>query len=154
VKSFFILAALLFVTSLSYGQQGTQVVGIDVRAIDVLAIGGSVSLTIDSATPGQDPEPAFGSGIYSYMTNGINRKISARMDEALPEGLSLFVTMEAPQGATSAGRTALGLQDVDLVTGISRRASGGLEIAYEAVATARAEPGNMTRVITYTMTAN
>ena len=151
-----LLAFALLTTSAAYAQSNvaTQQVSINVSEIAVIAVTGNVSMTINQATAGQAPDAATASGTYALTSNGTDKKISAELDSDMPTGLSLYATMAAPSGATSAGKVELSDSSADLVTSITQVRGTGLSLAYEAVATVDADPDNVTRTVTYTITNN
>ena len=151
----FALLALAFVSTASaQSNKASQLVSIDVAQISVIAVQGEINMTIASATAGQAPDAAAASATYAVTTNGKNQKISAQLDRAMPTGLTLFATMEAPSKAKSNGKVELTNKSADLVTKISNTNQSGLSLAYEAVATVDATPDNVKRTVTYTITSN
>jgi len=157
MKRFFALALIALATSSAAFAQAnvaSQQVAINVAEINVIAVNGTINMTINSATAGQAPDPATANATYALTSNGTDKKISAELDSAMPTGLSLFATMAAPTGATSAGKVQLSDSASDLVTSITQVRGSGLSLAYEAVATVDATPDNVTRTVTYTITNN
>lgn len=157
MKRFFSLAlASLLFTSVAFAQSNasTQQVSINVEEIDVISISGSVNMTINQATAGQAPDAATASATYSVTTNGKNRKISAELDQDMPEGLTLFAEMSAPGDSKSKGKVELGNKSKDLVHKLTKVNAAGLALNYEAVATVDADPDNVVRTVTYTITNN
>ena len=154
MKRFFTLFALaLIASSTAFAQSNvaTQQVSINVSEIAIIAVQGSVSMTINQATAGQTPDAATASATYAVTTNGTQKKITAELDSDMPTGLTLNATMAAPSGASSAGKTTLSSSAVDLVTKVR---GNGLSLAYEAIATVDADPENVSRTVTYTITNN
>lgn len=151
-----LLAFALLTTTAAYAQSNvaTQQVSINVSEIAVIAVTGNVSMTINQATAGQAPDAATASATYAVTTNGTQKKITAELDQDMPNGLTLNATMAAPSGASTAGKTALSSDAVDLVTNVTKVRGSGLSLAYEAVATVDADPDNVTRTVTYTITNN
>jgi len=157
MKRFFSLAlASLFFAGASFAQSNvaSQQVAINVAEISVIAVHGTVSMTINSAVAGQAPDPATASATFDVTTNAKNQKISAELDQDMPEGLSLYATMGAPSEAKSNGKVKLSDKSVDLVKQISQVRASGLSLSYEAVATVDADPDNVVRTVTYTITKN
>lgn len=155
MKRFFSLAiASLLLTSASFAQSNasTQQVSINVEEIDVIAITGSVNMTINQATAGQAPDAATATASYSVTTNGKNRKISAELDQDMPDGLTLYAEMSAPGDSKSKGKVELSDKSKDLVHKLTKVNASGLSLAYEAVATVDADPDNVVRTVTYTIT--
>lgn len=151
------LAAIGMVAAAStmQAQTATQDVTIQVNAISRIAVtGGAQSLTITTATAGSEPTAATATVNWAITTNQTNQKVTASLDAALPANVTLSVNMAQPTGATSAGSQALGTTAVDLVTGISTLAQGGLGLTYTLAATAAAGVvASTTRTVTYTITA-
>ncbi|MDA0874614.1 MAG: hypothetical protein O3C45_06065 [Bacteroidetes bacterium] len=157
MKRFFSLAfASLFFAGFAFGQANvsTQQVSIRVQDIAVIAVQGDVNMTINAATAGQAPDAATASATWALTTNGKNMKISAELDQDMPDGLTLFAEMGAPNGAKSKGKTALSGKGKDLLSNITKVNASGLSLSYEAVATVEADVENVVRTVTYTITKN
>ena len=107
-------------SALAQTNVASQQVSVNVSEIAVIAMHGNINLTINTATAGQEPEPATAASTYDVSTNGSNKKISAQLDTNMPKDLKLFATMAAPNSATSTGRKELKDTSVDLVTGITK----------------------------------
>lgn len=140
-------------TSLAQSSSEGHTVTMEVAAINVLAITGNVTLTIDQATPGSDPDPVSGSASYAVTTNESAKKIVAAIDTDLPANMSLVVDAAAPTGATGSTDVALSTTGADVVTGMSTIAESGLGLDYTFSATAAA--GKLTSAgytVTYTIT--
>ena len=135
-------------------QTATQVVTFQVDAINVVAVAGAPALTVMTAVPGSQPTSATSAGAtWSVTTNQTGAKVTASLDVAMPVGLVLTTTLSAPAGATSLGAVSLGIAAVDVVTGITRIASGGLGLTYTLSADVSAGViAATTRTITYTIT--
>jgi hypothetical protein len=152
-----ILTLALFTTAAAWAQPNvaSQNVNITVNEVSVITVtGGLVSLTIDTAVAGEDPQPATDDVTYNVSTNGTDKKITAALDSDMPAGITLSAEMTAPTGAGSAGALALSSTAVDLVTGISTLRANGLGLSYTAEATLDAAPGSTSRTVTYTITDN
>ncbi len=147
--------ALLGAASAAQAQTATQNVTIQVNAINQIAItGGSPSLIVSTATAGSNPTDATAAVSWAITTNQINQKVTASINAAMPANVSLAVNLVAPTGATSASSQTLSTSAVDLVTGISTLAEGGLSATYTLSATAAAGVvASTTRTVTYTVTA-
>lgn len=158
VKTLKILAiAILFffgVTGTASSQTANQVVTIVVANINVISVSsGSLTLTINTATPGSAPSDAVDSATsYSVTTNGSAIKITASLGSAYASGISLALNLGAPSGATSAGSTVLTTTAQDLVTGISSLNESTLGITYTASATTAAAPNGAGAAQTVTLT--
>ena len=145
--------ALLTAASAAQAQTSTQNVTFQVNAINQIAVAGSPSLTINTATAGSAPTAATASANWAVTTNQSNAKVTAQLDSDMPAGLTLSVDLGAPTGATSAGATALSSASVDVVTGISKLAEGSLSVGYSLSATAAAGVVSSTsRTVTFTIT--
>ena len=137
-------------------QSATQNVTIVVAAINEVSVSGNLTLTINSATAGSNPDDATdNTTTYSITTNGTNKKITGQLDLAYASGLSLKVNLTAPTGGTSQGQKTLSTTAQDLVTGISGLAESAIQIAYTASATAAAASNGAgeTKTVTFTITA-
>src|SRR5688572_8132987 len=145
--------ALLSAASVAQAQTSNQNVTFQVNAVNQIAVAGSPSLTVNTATAGSAPTAATASATWAVTTNQSNAKITASLDSDMPSGLTLSVDMGAPTGASSAGATALSSASVDLVTGITKLAQGALSIGYSLSATTAAGVVSSTsRTVTYTIT--
>jgi hypothetical protein len=147
--------ALLAGATTASAQTATQNVSIQVNAINQIAVtGGAQSLTITTATAGSAPTDATASVSWAVTTNQTNQKITASINSAMPANVTLSANLTAPAGATSAGSQVLGTSAVDVVTGISTLATGGLGLTYTLSATpAAGVVASTTRTVTYTITA-
>jgi len=146
-------------TLLVFGREGlaqtaTQVVRFQVNAINQVAVSGSPApLVINSATAGGAPTSVTGTGTtYAVTTNETNQKIAASIDQALPSGITLEVSLVAPSGASSAGAVPLSTSGADVVTGISISSASSLPITYRLSATPAVQmSAPATRVVTFTI---
>jgi hypothetical protein len=135
-------------------QTASQVVRFQVTAINQIGVTGAPApLVITTATAGAAPTSVTASGgTYAITTNESNKKISASLDEPMPEGVRLDVALGAPTGAMSAGEVSLGTAAADLVTGISVIAESALPITYRLRAeTVVHMPVPATRTVTFTV---
>ena len=82
-------------------QTATQTVTFRVIPISRVSVSGAAApVTVNSAVAGSAPtSAAVGGSSYAITTNETNQKISAALDQALPSGVSLAVTLAAPAGA-------------------------------------------------------
>lgn len=137
---------LAVITAPAAAQSATQVVN-----FRVLVQQQAVVQRMPAPLAPRDGAAAESTGTYGYAANESNRKITASLDEAMPAGSSLAVTMAAPLGARSAGETTLGTDAIDLVTAIPASQSSGLPVRYAVRAPEGLDaPGQ--RVVTYTVT--
>ena len=152
-----ILAGLALITIASTASaQVTQDVTIAVNAISQIAVtGGAQSLTISTATAGSGLNSASSTVSWAVTTNQTNQKITASVNSALPAGVTLSVSLQAPTaGGMSTGPNALSTSAADVVTGISTVAEGGIPLTYTLSALPTAGVvASTTRTVTYTITA-
>lgn len=136
----------------------TQSVTYEVEEIGLLSIAGTpAAMTISAASAaGQQPTPVTDSSTtYSLTSNDSlkNHKITASINSDMPTGVTLEVELEAPTGATSAGKKALAQTAADVVTGITPVIATGKTITYTLSATVAA--GIVTsanKTVTFTLT--
>ena len=149
------MAAMIVATRVADAQTATQVVQFEVRAVSQIGISGAPSpLVINSATAGSQPTSVASSGTsYAITTNEANQKIIASIDQPMPGGLTLEVSLAAPSGAVSTGNVALGTAAADVVTGISSLRESALPITYRLSASTTAPLGTATRTVTFTIVA-
>lgn len=135
-------------------QSATQTITFEVDAINQIAVAGTPSLLINSASAGSAPTSVTSSGnTWAVTTNQTGAKITASIASAMPTGVTLSANLGAPSGAASAGLKALGTTAVDMVTGITKVNASGLSLSYQLDATAAAGVvTSATRVVTYTIT--
>ena len=148
------VAAVLLVSREALAQTATQVVRIQVNAINQIGVSGDPApLVITTAVAGQAPTSVVATGTsYSITTNESNKKITAALDQPLPAGVALAVALVAPPGAQSAGEVMLATSSADVVTGVSALSSTGLAITYRLSADATVRmPVPAARTITFTI---
>jgi hypothetical protein len=145
--------ALVSVASTASAQV-TQNVTIAVNAISQIAVtGGAQTLTISTATAGNQPTPATASTFWAVTTNQLNQKVTASLDSDFPLGVTVTVNLEAPSVGTSAGARTLTSTPVDVVTGVAGVAESALDLIYTLSATVNAGVvASTTRTVTYTIT--
>src|SRR6266545_6919173 len=146
--------SILALTDDARAQTATQVVRFQVNAINQVAVSGSPApMVINSATPGSAPAPVIGGGTtYALTTNESNQKITASIDQPLPSGVTLEVTLSAPAGASSAGAVPLSTAGADVVTGISSASASALPITYRLSATPAVQmSAPESRTVTFTI---
>lgn len=145
--------ALVGVASTASAQPVTQDVTIAVNAISQIAVvGGTQTLTISTATAGNQPTPAMAATFWAVTTNQTNQKVTAQLDSDFPAGFDVTAEMEAPSVGTSAGQRPLSTTSQDLVTGISTLAESALDLTYRLSANASAGVlSSTTRTVTFTI---
>jgi len=152
------MALFVGLAGTSFAQTDDHTVTVEVATINDIVIAGNVSLTINSATAGSNPDDATGSTTYAFTTNstGGTTKISASTSvnlSTLGTGLSLAVDATAPSGGTGAGSQTLSTTDVDVVTAIPAVADGSSALDYTLSALATTGPVASTNItVTYTIT--
>ena len=137
-------------------QTATQVVHFEVTGINQIAVSGTPApLVINAATAGSAPAAATSSGTtWAVTTNQSNMKVTASVDEALPAGVTLEVSLAPPAGAVGVGHVPLGTASADVVTGISGANASSLPITYRLSATTTTPTtGPQSRVVTFTIVA-
>lgn len=147
---------LVLSTGALAGNTSTQDVDYEVPAVNEIAItDGSPSLTVDSATAGSDLDDATvttGSS-WAVTTNETGKKLTAAIDTAMPEGLTLSISAAAPTGGSSTGYAALSTTAADIVTGITEVAESSLNLSYKLEADLTAGVvTSASKTITFTLT--
>lgn len=144
-KSFLILrsaiVAALFTTASAFAASSTtQTVTYSVSAINELSVSGNPgAMTVSTSTAGSAPDAVSdATSTYAITTNESTRKITAAIDSAMPDGVTLTVSLAAPTGGTSAGAVTLGTVAGDAVTGITKLNESGKTITYNLSATSAA----------------
>lgn len=134
------VAAVFGVVGLAIaGNTTTQTVTYQVAAINEISVSGNPgALVVNTATAGSEPDPASdATTTYAITTNEESKKITGKIDTAMPNGTTLKIKLTAPTGASSTEQ-ALSINDADLVTGITKKAESGLTITYTFSATVAA----------------
>ncbi len=135
--------------------EANQTVTFEVSPISELTVSGDPGvLHITAAVAGEEPTDVDdASTTYSLTCNEVDRKITARLDEAMPTGMELLLEMAAPEGATSLSFMSLTALDQNIVTGITCVAENGKTITYRCCADADAgvvAPDSRTVTLTLT----
>ena len=135
-------------------QTATQTVTFSVVSSSRAAIASiATPMTVRAAIANSTTTSASVAGSsYAITTNELNQKISASLNEAMPSGLSLAVSLSPPTGAASRGTTQLGATAADVVTGISATNAMSLPLVYTLTASSVSDRSNR-RIVTYTVTA-
>jgi hypothetical protein len=140
------------VASPAAGQTATQLVRMEIRPINQLAVIGTTSFTIAASKGAVKPGVTTAAASYAITTNEENRRITVAIDEALPEGVTLRMRMDAPEGAQSLDAVTLSTSPQTAVAGISRLNARELGIAYELVTgTGVVVPAKTTRTVRVTL---
>lgn len=146
--------ALALLAGTASAQTATQVVHFQVNPVNQLGVSGSPPpMVINSATAGSAPTSVTATGTsYAVTTNEANKKITASIDQPMPSGVTLEVSLTPPSGAASAGDMALSTAGTDLVTGISSVAASALPITYRLSATPQVQMASQaSRTVTFTI---
>jgi hypothetical protein len=147
------IAILTAVTRVASAQTATQTVTFQVDAINQIALAGTPSLLVNTATAGSSPTSATAAATWAVTTNQSGAKITASIGSNMPSGLTLSANLTAPAGGSSAGSQSLSMTAVDLVTSITKLAQSGLGVTYTLDATpAAGVVASATRTVTYTIT--
>ncbi|MGI6078906.1 MAG: hypothetical protein ACOYCB_12270 [Fastidiosipilaceae bacterium] len=147
------LAVFGFVAMAQASNTATQTVTFQVQAINEISLGEDPDpLIISTATAGSKPDSAQGTSTYAFTTNEEGKKITAKIDTAMPMGTDLYVELEAPTGGTSSGQVELTTTDNDVVTGIEHVAESGKTITYTFSADPTADVMESTATTTVTFT--
>ena len=160
MKKITVLIALatlcVFAFQAASSQTASQNVTLEVQSISKIAVSGPVSLVINNATPGQDPDAVSNAlTTYNITHNGSSSgKITASINSVLPAGLSLAVTM-APTLGISSGKQDISnaTTAVDVVTGIGLGKATNQAITYDFNATSAAGVfASTVKTVTFTVT--
>jgi hypothetical protein len=149
----FTLAALLVPAAALAGNTATQSVTVTVSSIDEVAVtGGAVTLTINSATAGSEPDAASDSTTgLAWTTNDAGQKITVETDLASPT-FTLQVLATGVTGGSAALEQTVSHTAADFITGMSAQ-TGGCTLQYDASASAAQGTGSDGHTITFTMLA-
>ena len=157
------LALILMIMMLTLGScciaqannVATQTVTYFIADIFELSNLAPVTLTINTATAGAMPVPATDSSTtYSITAIGLlKKKITARIDTAMPPDLTLKVKLQAPTGATSQGDVTLSTIAKDVVRDIRGVIIKGVGITYtlSPVGSTPPAPTSGARTVTFTL---
>lgn len=160
MKKWSLIAGLmLLVAGMAWAQSDSHTVTVTVNEINVLNVDNDVTLTINTATPGNDPTPVSDNttaNLY-WTTNANNRKIVVRAGASLPSGITLTVaaqniTKNSGSGnPAAAGTVSLSTTDQDFITGAGKSAAQ-CDLNYTASATVDADITSNAITVTYTIT--
>jgi hypothetical protein len=146
------LALMVGATSAARAQVN-QTVNYSVAAINQIALTGSPTLTVNTATAGSAPAAATNNtSTWAVTTNTTGAKVSVKVSSALATGLTLGVTMGLPTGAAGGTVASLTTTDQDIVTGITKVAQSGLTVTYTLNAAVTAAVASGSATVVYTIT--
>lgn len=133
-------------------QSATQLIRMEIRPINRIAVRGTTTFTIPARTAGTGDVVTSASATYAVTTNEDNRRIIVALDEPMPQGVTLKMRMAAPAGALSGDEITLTEAAQSAVTGISRLNASDLGIAYSLVTGSNAVvPASTTRTVRITL---
>ena len=131
----------------------TQTVTYEVQAINEIGLNTPLTLVINTAKAGALPNAATDdTTTYSITTNETGKKITAKIDSAMPAGLILKVRLDPPaQAGVSAGEVTLTTTPQDVVTGIGPVTASKIKILYTLSAMGAVSPTSGARSVTFTL---
>ena len=154
MRRFLFLAALMMTSTAYAANSATHAVTVTVAAINEVSVsGGALTLTINTATAGSNPDDATDSESHDLLwtTNEASKKITVETDLVSPT-FTLAVNASSVSGGTSAGSITTTTTAQDFVTGVATTI-GSCDLAYTASATAAEGTGSDAHTITYTLIA-
>ena len=114
-------------------------------------VGGNVTLIVDSAVPGSDPEATDNTTAdLKWTTNVSGKKITVQTGLGSPQFTIKVVAQNITSG-TAAPEITLSTTAADFVTGIAN-AAGSCDLCYTAIAPVTAGTGTDVHQVTYTYT--
>ncbi len=154
ISSIMAVSICLIATLALAGDSDNHQVTVTVTAINEVVIsGGNVTLTINSATSGSDPDDAVDNTTcdLEWTTNETSKKITVATSLA-SQNFTLKVVAQNVTGGTAATEATLTTTAADFVTGIATT-TGSCDLQYTASATAAQGTGSDTHTtVTYTLT--
>jgi hypothetical protein len=153
---FFCICFLFFASLASAANSDTITVNYEVQAINELNIdGASVTLTVNTATAGAQPNQVTTSSTYDITTNcaADAKKLTAAINADMPSGVTLTLNLTAPTNGTSAGDVTISSTPADVVTAIDAVAEANINMTFKLDATVDAgvlAPNNRTLTLTLT----
>jgi hypothetical protein len=129
-------------------------VNVNVSAINQIAVSGTITLTISTATAGSEPDNATdGTATLAWTTNGSGKTIAVNCGTDLPTGVTLSVTGNGKTGGTGSptfGTVSLTGTNATLVANADKMTYTGT-LLYTATATAAAGTQSLVKTVTYTI---
>ena len=128
-------------------------VTVQVLAINEVAIsGGNITLTINSATAGSNPDDVVDNSTcdLAWTTNQLSKKVTVATSNGAPN-FTLKVVAQNVVGGVAAAEVTLSTIAADFVTGVAMTV-GNCDLQYTASATAAQGPGSDMHTVTYTIT--
>jgi hypothetical protein len=148
-----IAATAIVAAGTAGAQTATQSVTYQVAAINQVAVTGTPTLVVNSATAGSAPNAVTdATSTWAITTNGTAMKVTAAINTAMPTGVTLEADATAPTVGTSAGFKSLSTTATDVVTGITQVAGSALTLSYRLTATlAAGVVASASKTVTYTI---
>ena len=112
-----------------------------------------VSMTVDQAVAGAQPEPVKASTTYNVSANRDNLKITACLNRNMPANSQLSGQMTAPTGGTTTGSLPLSTTNATLVTGIQHVCESNIDMGYQLNVDVAVGTGSISRTVTYTISS-
>ena len=128
---------------------------VTISAINEIDVSGDLGVTIDTATPGQQPDSVQDStSTLSYTTNSAtNKKITAQYSVAGDDtGITIEATAASASGTSLGQQTVISAGAVDLINALTQCADANQQLTYDVTATVAAVVGSHVFTITYTLT--
>jgi hypothetical protein len=138
---FFCICFLFFASLASAANNDTITVNYEVQAINELNIdGASVTLTVNAATAGAQPNQVTTSTTYDITTNcaADAKKLTAAINSDMPPGVTLKLNLTAPTGGTSPGDVTISSTPEDVITAIDAVAEANINMTFKMDATVSA----------------
>jgi hypothetical protein len=138
---FFCICFLFFASLASAANYDTITVNYEVQAINELNIdGASVTLTVNAATAGAQPNQVTTSSTYDITTNcaANAKKLTAEINSDMPSGVTLTLNVTAPTGGTSSGDVTISSTPANVVTAIDAVAEANINMTFKLDATVSA----------------
>lgn len=151
MRKFTPLVLLLLAPAAFAASTANHTVTVTVDAINEVAItGGNVTLTINSATAGSQPDAVQNTSTsLAWTSNESTKKITVETDQVAP-AFVLSATAASVSGGTTAGPVTVSTSAADFVTGISTTV-GSCTLQYDASAQAGDGTGSEVHTVTYTL---
>jgi hypothetical protein len=153
----FVAVALLGLAGMSLAQSDGHQVTVSVASISVIDVDdAAVTLTIDAATPGADPDDADpATSSLTWTANGsatIDKEIDVKMNADISEvSLKVEASGAIAHGTPSyASQVTISTTDQPLITAVNKT-RGTCTLTYNASATVDADIADYTRTVTYTI---
>jgi hypothetical protein len=153
---FFCICFLFFVGLASAADNDTITVNYEVQAINELNIdGASVTLTVNAATAGAQPNQVTTSSTYDITTNcaADAKKLTAAINSDMPANVTLTLNLTAPTNGTSQGDVTISSTPADVVTAIDAVAEANINMTFKLDATVSAGVvASASKTLTLTLT--